>query len=431
MTLLVLSAFSVLVTLLGLFLPVRTTRRLVILGLSLGVVALLYEWGRPVRFGFYEMDTLAAALSLLALLGGLWAVGLKRTERWEYYLLVLYAALGMHLLASTKHLLVMLIAIEALSLPLYALAAWNRGRGLEAALKYFLLGALAAAFFLYGVALHYGATGSFLAGTPGEGGAYLLALGLILVGLGFKAALAPFHFWTPDVYQGSPTPVTLFMATGVKAAAFAALLRVVLPGGPALQGLGLLIALSVLWGNLAALGQKEAKRLLAYSSIAHAGYMALGLYTGAAQAVTFYLLAYVLATGLAFAALSLISEEEVPLEGLKGLFQREPVLALGLGFAALSLLGLPPFPGFWGKYLVFLEAAKAGQYGLLVLALLTSAVSAYYYLALGLSVFQPKAAEVAPALPRPLARSVVLLVTLFLLFLGFFPGAVLPALAAG
>jgi NADH-quinone oxidoreductase subunit N len=431
MTLLVLSAFSVLLTLLGLFLPVRTTRRLVILGLSLGVVALLYEWGRPVRFGFYEMDTLAAALSLLALLGGLWAVGLKRTERWEYYLLVLYAALGMHLLASTKHLLVMLIAIEALSLPLYALAAWNRGRGLEAALKYFLLGALAAAFFLYGVALHYGATGSFLAGTPGEGGAYLLALGLILVGLGFKAALAPFHFWTPDIYQGSPTPVTLFMATGVKAAAFAALLRVVLPGGPALEGLGLLIALSVLWGNLAALGQKEAKRLLAYSSIAHAGYMALGLYTGAAQAVTFYLLAYVLATGLAFAALSLISEEEVPLEGLRGLFQREPVLALALGFAALSLLGLPPFPGFWGKYLVFLEAAKAGQYGLLVLALLTSAVSAYYYLALGLSVFQPKAAEVAPTLPRPLARSVVLLATLFLLFLGFFPGAVLPALAAG
>lgn len=427
MTLLVLGVSAVLLTLLGLFLPAWTTKRLVILALSLGVLSLLFEWGRPVQFGFYQMDGLSQALSFLVLLGALWAVGLKRTQRWEYHLLVLYAALGMHLLASTRHLLVMLIAIEALSLPLYALAAWNRGQGLEAALKYFLLGALAAALFLYGTALHYGATGSFLAGTPGEGGAYLLALGLILVGLGFKVALAPFHFWSPDVYQGSPTPVTLFMATGVKAAAFAALLRVVLPESPALAALGLLIALSVLWGNLAALGQKEAKRLLAYSSIAHAGYMALGLYTGAAQAVAFYLLTYVLATGLAFAVLSQVSEDEVPLSGLKGLFQKEPVLGLGLSLSALSLLGLPPFPGFWGKYLVFLEAAKAGAYGLLVLALLMSAVSAYYYLALALAVFQRGEATLEA---RPLGRKVAGLALLALVLLGLFPGLGLFALAS-
>lgn len=427
MTLLVLGISAVLLTLLGLFLPAWTTKRLVILALSLGVLSLLFEWGRPVQFGFYQMDGLSQALSFLVLLGALWAVGLKRTQRWEYHLLVLYAALGMHLLASTRHLLVMLITIEALSLPLYALAAWNRGRGLEAALKYFLLGALAAALFLYGTALHYGATGSFLAGTPGEGGAYLLALGLILVGLGFKVALAPFHFWSPDVYQGSPTPVTLFMATGVKAAAFAALLRVVLPESPALAALGLLIALSVLWGNLGALGQKEAKRLLAYSSIAHAGYMALGLYTGAAQAVAFYLLTYVLATGLAFAVLSQVSEDEVPLTSLKGLFQKEPVLGLGLSLSALSLLGLPPFPGFWGKYLVFLEAAKAGAYGLLVLALLMSAVSAYYYLALALVVFQRGEATLEA---RPLGRKVAGLALLALVLLGLFPGLGLFALAS-
>lgn len=427
MTLLVLGISAVLLTLLGLFLPAWTTKRLVILALSLGVLSLLFKWGRPVQFGFYQMDGLSQALSFLVLLGALWAVGLKRTQRWEYHLLVLYAALGMHLLASTRHLLVMLIAIEALSLPLYALAAWNRGRGLEAALKYFLLGALAAALFLYGTALHYGATGSFLAGTPGEGGAYLLALGLILVGLGFKVALAPFHFWSPDVYQGSPTPVTLFMATGVKAAAFAALLRVVLPESPALAALGLLIALSVLWGNLGALGQKEAKRLLAYSSIAHAGYMALGLYTGTAQAVAFYLLTYVLATGLAFAVLSQVSEDEVPLTSLKGLFQKEPVLGLGLSLSALSLLGLPPFPGFWGKYLVFLEAAKAGAYGLLVLALLMSAVSAYYYLALALAVFQRGEATLEA---RPLGRKVAGLALLALVLLGLFPGLGLFALAS-
>jgi NADH-quinone oxidoreductase subunit N len=293
-------------------------------------------------------------------------------------------------------------------------------------LKYFLLGALAAAFFLYGTALHYGATGSLLAGTPGEGPLYALALGLLLVGLGFKVALAPFHFWTPDVYQGSPTPVVLFMATGVKAAAFAALLRVVGPG--ALDALALLIALSVLLGNLAALGQKEAKRLLAYSSIAHAGYMALALYTGNATALGFYLLTYVLATGLAFAVLSEVSPDRVPLERLKGLFHRDPLLGLGLFVASLSLLGLPPLAGFWGKYLVFTEAAKAGQWGLLVLALITSAVSAYYYLGLGLAVFQKGEAE---ARPRPLARGVALGVALLLILLGLIPGAVLPALAAG
>lgn len=426
MTLLILAFFSVTLTLLGFFVPVPLFKRLVILGLSLGLLSLLVGWGRPFAFGPYQADPVSQAFTLLALLGALWTVGLVRTGRFEFYLLVLYAALGMHLLASTRHLVLMLVALEALSLPLYALATWRRGQGLEAALKYFLLGALAAAFFLYGAALHYGATGSFLAGTPGEGPLYALALGLLLVGLGFKVALAPFHFWTPDVYQGSPTPVVLFMATSVKAAAFAALLRVAASGAP--DALALLIAFSVVLGNLAALSQKEAKRLLAYSSIAHAGYMALALYTGNAQALGFYLLTYVLGTGLAFAVLSEISPDRVPLERLRGLFHRDPLLGLALFLSALSLLGLPPLAGFWGKYLVFAEAAKAGQWGLLVLALLTSAISAYYYLALGLSVFGRGEAE---ARPKPLARSVALLVALFLLLLGLFPGALLPALAAG
>ncbi|ADW21224.1 MULTISPECIES: NADH-quinone oxidoreductase subunit N [Thermus] len=426
MILLVLSSFAVALTLVGFFVSVPLFKRLTILGLSLALLSLLFTWGKPFAFGPYQVDGISQVFTLLALLGALWTVGLVRTRRFEFYLLVLYATLGMHLLASTKNLILMLVALEALSLPLYALATWRRGEGLEAALKYFLLGALAAAFFLYGTALHYGATGSLLAGTPGEGPLYALALGLLLVGLGFKVALAPFHFWTPDVYQGSPTPVVLFMATGVKAAAFAALLRVVGPG--ALDALALLIALSVLLGNLAALGQKEAKRLLAYSSIAHAGYMALALYTGNLQALGFYLLTYVLATGLAFAVLSEISPDRVPLERVKGLFHQDPLLGLGLFVSSLSLLGLPPLAGFWGKYLVFSEAAKAGAWGLLVLALVTSAVSAYYYLALGLAVFQKGAAE---AHPRPLARSVALGVALLLILLGLIPGAVLPALAAG
>ncbi|MGC8904357.1 NADH-quinone oxidoreductase subunit N [Thermus sp.] len=426
MTLLVFTLFSVALTLLGFFVPVALFKRLTILGLSLALLSLLFTWGKPFAFGPYQVDGVSQVFTLLALLGALWTLGLVRSRRFEFYLLVLYAAFGMHLLASTKNLILLLVALEALSLPLYALATWRRGQGLEAALKYFLLGALAAAFFLYGAALHYGATGSFLAGTPGKGPLYALALGLLLVGLGFKVALAPFHFWTPDVYQGSPTPVVLFMATSVKAAAFAALLRVAAPGAP--DALAFLIALSVVVGNLAALAQKETKRLLAYSSIAQAGYMALALYTGNAQALGFYLLTYVLATGLAFAVLSEVSPDRVPLEALRGLFHRDPLLGLALFLAALSLLGLPPLAGFWGKYLVFAEAARAGKWGLLVLALLTSAISAYYYLALGLSVFGRGEAGVAP---RPLARGVALLVALALLLLGLLPGSVLPALAAG
>ncbi|TBH21371.1 NADH-quinone oxidoreductase subunit N [Thermus thermamylovorans] len=426
MTLLVLAAFSVGLTLLGFLVSPSALRGLTLLGLVLALLSLLLTWGEGFAFGPYRVDGVSQVFTLLALLGALWTVGLVRSRRFEFYLLVLYAATGMHLLASTQNLILMLVALETLSLPLYALATWRRGLGLEAALKYFLLGALAAAFFLYGAALHFGTTGSLEVGVAGEGPLYALALGLLLVGLGFKVALAPFHFWTPDVYQGSPTPVVLFMATGVKAAAFAALLRVVAPGAP--EALGLLIALSVLIGNLAALLQKEAKRLLAYSSIAHAGYMALALYTGSLEALGFYLLTYVLATGLAFAVLSEVSPDRVPLESLRGLFHRDPLLGLALFVAALSLLGLPPLAGFWGKYLVFLEAAQAGQWGLLVLALLTSAVSAYYYLGLGLAVFQRGQAEAAP---RPWARSAALLAALLLLFLGLVPGLVLPALAAG
>ena len=373
MTLAILAVFSVALTLLGFVLPPQGVKRATLLGLALALASLLLTWGKPFAFGPYAVDGVSQVFTLLALLGALWTVGLVRSGRFEFYLLVLYAALGMHLLASTRHLLLMLVALEALSLPLYALATWRRGQGLEAALKYFLLGALAAAFFLYGAALFYGATGSLVLGAPGEGPLYALALGLLLVGLGFKAALAPFHFWTPDVYQGSPTPVVLFMATSVKAAAFAALLRVAAPP----EALALLVALSVVVGNLAALAQKEAKRLLAYSSIAHAGYMALALYTGNAQALGFYLLTYVLATGLAFAVLSQISPDRVPLEALRGLYRKDPLLGLAFLVAMLSLLGLPPLAGFWGKYLAFAEAARAGAWGVLVLALVTSAVSAY------------------------------------------------------
>jgi NADH-quinone oxidoreductase subunit N len=337
-------------------------------------------------------------------------------------------------MASSTNLVVLLIALEIFSLPLYVLATWRRDeRGFEAGLKYFLLGALSSAVFIYGIALYFGATGNLTAGHAGSGPLYAAAMTLMLAALGFKVSMVPFQWWTPDVYQGSPTSVALMMATAVKAAGFAAMARIFTTGGQGEWGLalGVVIACTVLFGNLGALVQPEAKRLLAYSSIAHAGYIGLALYSGTGgPAMTFYIFVYAAATGLAFAVLQGISEGDVPVQKLQGLLYRQPLLAVGLGVALLSLIGVPPFAGFWGKYLVFAEAAKAGQYGLVVLALLTSAIAAYYYLRLlGLAVLNRRG-ENTPAPSSTLVGVVIFSLTVLLL-LSFVPGLGLNTFSVG
>jgi NADH-quinone oxidoreductase subunit N len=416
-TLYILGTASVVLTLLGFFVPARVSRWVAAGSVAACIIYLFLTWGqRQTAFGgLYVVDPVSQGFTLVALLGVLWALLIGRSEKWEYSLLLLYAAAGMHFMASSPNLPVLLIALEVFSLPLYVLATWRRDEpGFEAGLKYFLLGALSAAIFLYGIALHFGATGSFNAGAQGSGPLYAAALLLILGALAFKVSLVPFHWWTPDVYQGSPTTVSLMMATAVKAAGFAALVRVLGVQDQGLWGLGLsaLIALTVIFGNLGALAQREGKRLLAYSSIAHAGYVGLGLYSGTGTAaIGFYLLTYALSTGLAFAVLAAISQGDVPYERLRGLLYRKPLLGVAMGVGLFSLAGLPPFAGFWGKLLVFLEAARAQQWGLLVLALLTSAVAAYYYLRLFNLVVargQEARAEDEAAVPAPLAGTAVL-----------------------
>jgi NADH-quinone oxidoreductase subunit N len=386
LTLITLAAFATVLSLLAFVISREANRWITVLGLTLSGLFLLIGWGQTVTEfgGMYQLDTLGRALTLISILGGLWALLLGPAKKFEFPLLIIYAVAGMHVMASTPNIVVLLIALEVFSLPLYVLATWQRDeKGFEAGLKYFLLGAVAAAMFLYGIALYYGATGTFNAGAEGSGILYGAGLMLMLAALSFKVALVPFQWWTPDVYQGSPTVVTLFMATAVKAAAFAAMLRIFTPNGMEAWGIGLaiLIAITTIFGNLGALAQTEAKRLFAYSSIANAGYIALGLYgpTGSAS-VPFYLLTYGLATGIIFAVLAMLSNQDVPLERLKGLWYRKPLMAGAMGLSILSLLGLPPLAGFWGKYLVFQEAAQAGYYALVVLALVTSAISAYYYL---------------------------------------------------
>ncbi len=386
LTLYTLAGLATLLSLLAFVIPREANRWLSALGLGLAGLFCVVGWGETYEAfgGLYRFDTLARGLSLVAILGGLWALLLGPAKKFEFPLLVLYAVTGMHLMASSPNLVVLLIALEVFSLPLYVMAAWQRDeKGFEAGLKYFLLGALGAATFLYGIAVYFGATGSFNAGAVGSGPLYTLALLLILAAFAFKTAMVPFQWWSPDVYQGSPTVVTLFMATAVKAAAFAAMLRIFTPEGLEAWGvaLAMLVALTAVFGNLGALAQTEAKRLFAYSSIANAGYIGLGLLGPTGQAsIPFYLLTYALATGLIFAVLSMLSNQEVPLERLRGLWYRKPLLGGAMGLGILSVLGLPPLAGFWAKYLVFQEAARGGFYGLVVLALVTSAIGAYYYL---------------------------------------------------
>jgi len=386
LTLYILVGLATVLSLLAFVISREANRWITAAGLVLAGLFCVVGWGETLEAfgGLYRLDTLARGLTLVAILGGLWVLFLGPAKKFEFPLLVLYAVAGMHIMASSPNLVVLVIALEVFSLPLYVLATWQRDeKGFEAGLKYFLLGALGAAIFLYGTALYFGATGSFSAGATGSGPLYIAGLLLIMAAFAFKTAMVPFQWWSPDVYQGSPTVVTLFMATAVKAAVFAALLRIFTPEGLEVWGIAMaaLIALTTLFGNLGALSQTEAKRLFAYSSIANAGYVGLGLFGPTGQAtIPFYLLTYGLATALIFAVLSMLSNQDVPLERLRGLWYRKPLLGGAMGLGILSVLGLPPLAGFWAKYLVFQEAARAGFYGLVVLALVTSAIGAYYYL---------------------------------------------------
>lgn len=348
--------------------------------------------------------------------------GDRHTVAGEYIGLLMLSTVGMMMVASARDLLVIFLGIETMSIALYVLAGFARIRLMsnEAALKYFLLGAFATGFLLYGIALTYFATASThittIAANIESGGVrsvplLFAGLALILIGLAFKAALVPFHQWTPDVYEGSPTPVTAFMSIGAKAAAFAALLRI-LPGAfgalsPQWHPLVMVLAvLTMTVGNIIALKQTSIKRTLAYSSIAHAGYALVGLVAaaglardsnvtgaqGAIAAVLIYLLAYALMNGGAFAVLVWLensshhadsdNDETAPIlnDALNGLGARQPFVAAAMTVFLMSLAGIPPTAGFLGKLGVFSSAIDARMYGLVLVGVLNSVISVYYYL---------------------------------------------------
>jgi NADH-quinone oxidoreductase subunit N len=397
----------------------------------------------------------AAAALILLFTAGTLLLSLGYLERElllapEYYPLILLAASGMMFLAGAEDLIVLFLGLEVMSVAVYVLAGYNRGNAWssEAALKYFLIGAFASGFLLYGIALAYGATGTTnlsLIGAQLAGGQLslmaALGLGLLLIGFAFKVAAVPFHMWAPDVYDGSPTPVTAFMATGVKAAAFVALVRVLMEAFPAAGKLwqpviaGLAIA-SMVVGNLIALAQPTLKRMLAYSSIAHAGYLLAAVWPGTrlgSGAVLLYLAAYGLTTIASFgflAALGRHGERTVTYDDIAGLAATRPWMAAGLGLCMLSLLGFPGTFGFIGKWYILSALVSQNQIILPVVLVLTSVISAGYYLPVIMSMYMKTAAS--DELHRemglfPAAAGAIALSLAAVLIFGFWPRGALDA----
>ena len=464
-----------------------------LVGLAVAAVASICLWanGTPsadafngmivldeLRLGFTLIFLLVSALTLL--LSIVWAES-EQLPAGEFHSLLLFATVGMMLMASGNDLVIVFLGLEILSIATYVLAGFRRTdiRSNESSLKYFILGSFSSAFLLYGIALVYGATSIAEIGPGGVASRIvpgttniaeiasriseaqypaLLYAGaaMMLVGFGFKIATAPFHIWTPDVYEGAPTPVTAFMAAGPKAAGFAAFMRVFIFGLPfvvssATAGslhqtwvstLAVMAILTMTLGNVVAIVQNNVKRLLAYSSIAHAGYALVGFVAagaatdpakrdGAITSVMFYLLTYAVMNVGAFAVVQIIArsgDRRTSIEDYSGIGFQSPVLAFSLSLFMLSLLGMPLTAGFIGKIMVFGAAIEQGYYVLVVIGVLNTAVSAYYYLRLIIVMFfgERTTAWHSPRIPASVAVTLVLTV-LGVLYLGVFPGRIINA----
>ncbi len=367
----------------------------------------------------------------------------------EFYLLILFSTMGMVLMATAADLIIIFLGLELMSICFYVLAGFMRKRALsnESALKYFLLGAFATGFLLYGIALIYGASGStkisFLVhnyGIISVSPFFWIGIGLLFIGLAFKVGGVPFHMWIPDVYQGAPTPVSGFMSTGGKAAAFAAIILVFLTSDTSLgDGVAKMIiivsALSMIVGNIVAISQTNLKRMLAYSSIAHAGYILVGIAANnqiGKSGVIFYLFSYTFMNLGAFGILSLMEREEKNLsyDDYSGLGFRHPVLAAFMSIFLFSLAGIPPFAGFFGKYYVFVAAIDAGLTWLAILGVLMSVVSVYYYLRLIVVMYFREGDQKLPVTISRASYAVIILCILAVIELGVYPSSLLSIITA-
>jgi len=351
----------------------------------------------------------------------------------------------MMVMASGTELMTLFLGLELMSISLYALAGYTRTRMIsnESALKYFLLGSFATGFLLYGMALLYGATGTtnlhgislFLAKSHLQNPMPIIGMALLVIGFGFKIAAVPFHMWAPDVYQGAPSPITAFMSAGPKAAAFAAFVRVFVEALPTLQSewvalIWIMAVLTMTVGNVIALVQDNIKRMLAYSSIAHAGYVLVAFLSAGElgiSSILYYMLAYTFMNIGAFAIISVLGgkgEDKVNIEDYNGLGYRYPVAAIAMSLFLFSLAGIPPTAGFMGKFYIFSAAIKEGYLGLAIIGVINSVISVYYYLRVTVAMYmkEPAASGVSPSLIFSPACIVAILISAFgVLRMGLFP----------
>jgi NADH-quinone oxidoreductase subunit N len=457
---LILSLFGIVIMVLDPLVDEKKTRKLLgLIGLGGTVAGLLATWymaqfpglafSNMVKVDNFSVffHVLIIGIAAVVILSSFEYMEVQRIRAGEYYALILFGVVGMALMSSAVELVLIFIALEISSISTYILAGFRRNEASssEASLKYFLLGSFATAFFLYGVALMFGATGSTnidvisqkLLTLPVPLLVYV-AMALMFVGLGFKVAAAPFHVWTPDVYEGAPAPIVGFMSTAPKAAAFAVLLRVVFtinaPGRSVL--LWVAAALSMTLGNVGALVQTNVKRLLAYSSIAHAGYLLVAFaMTGSENSVAgisaamFYTAAYAAMNVGAFAVVSHFAnagERYVTLEDYEGLGRTSPLLAALLTLFLLSLIGIPMTGGFFGKFYVFNAAVKAHLIWLTLIGVLNSAIGAYYYLRIIVVMYMREARKQVPVTPIPFGLGLALAISMVAtLYLGILPNRIL------
>jgi NADH-quinone oxidoreductase subunit N len=390
---------------------------LAILGTIAGGLASWYQLGfgtLHAYFGTIQVDTfsvffhlLISAIVLVTLLSSVDYFEGHASHAGEYFALVLFGATGMMLMTCSVELLMVFVGLEISSISTYIMAGFRKGQAsaTESSIKYFLLGSFATAFFLYGIALAFGSTGSTRIDSISMGLATtatptlaILALALIIIGIGFKVSAAPFHVWTPDVYQGAPAPVVGLMSTAPKAAAFAVLLRILFSGFPSYEPrwaglIWVIAALSMFIGNLGALMQRDVKRMLAYSSIAHAGYLLVAYTAFPADGIAsacFYTAAYAAMNVGAFTVITQIggyNESARTIDDYAGLALKRPVLAAALGLFLLSLIGIPFTGGFFGKFYVFSAALHSGRVWLAVIGLLNSGIACFYYLRLLAAIY--------------------------------------------
>jgi len=464
---LVLAALAMGVLLAGLATGKRRNRAVgagAVLSLAATGVALWFSAGATdptarLFAGMFALDHFAVFFKVLFLLSSALAIllSLDYLDRndyrpGEYHALVLFATVGMMTMASGTNLATIYVGLELMALSTYVLAGYFRRevKSHEAAAKYFVLGALSSGVLLYGLSLVYGTTGTLdlavLAGKLQSGGeptATLVGVALMACGFLFKVAAVPFHVWTPDVYEGAPTPITAFMSVGPKAAAFAMFLRVFLGGFAPLDDqwrwlVGAAAALTMVWGNIAALTQDNVKRMLAYSSIAHAGYALVGLVAGGpggVQSVLFYMLVYTVTNIGAFGFVVMLESRGYAGETVQdyaGLARKHPLAAFGMLLFMLSLGGIPPTAGFMGKLYLFAAAVNAGYVWLVVVAVLMSAVSLYYYFRIVLQMYLRDGEEAQPAslVEAPWTERVIWACGLAVLIIGVLPAPFLDAARA-